>query len=437
MNVESEKIIATDSWVSVINPAIPSVDRLLEIDGSIESKTTFEIYPEPTDLSAKSPLEFIIHSNPGTYVDLTSFYIDVKLKLVGGDGTRGDLANWKAYFINHLSQSLWSVINVFLNDTSVESNYNNQQVSNLAHILSTPQQLITERGYPMGLFLIDDKTLLNKIGPDPAPLGNLIADRINFSKQESIHLRGPIHLDIGTCDRFLADDVKIKIVLQPAHAQFLLNQFGDAKDIDYELESVKIGCTKIKPSEGTFLATTKKLMNKPFEYIIRRNITHVEVIPQNYTDYTIIRPFQDLIPGYIYIFLVDREAASGSFKKNPFFYGKYGLKKYSVKINGIEISGCDITEKSIEAYCQSQKNHGSDYFIPYKHYNNGCFVLCVNTQDEHSSFNALNIERKGNLNINLQFNAALPDALLVHVVGSVDSTFDLDADRVITTNYQY
>lgn len=434
MNVEAEKIVATESWVAAINPAIPSVDRILELDASIESKTTFEIYPEPLDLSSKSPIEFIVHSTPNTYVDLSSFYIDVKLRLVGDDGTRADLANWKTYFVNNLTQSLWSVINVFLNGTSVESNYNNQQVSNLAHILSTPQQLVSERGYPQGLFPINDVTVINNLG---AAVHAKLNDRIEFSKQGTIHIRGALHLDISTCDRFLTDEVKIKVVLQPGHPQFLINQFGDAKDIDYQIESIKLGVTKIKPSEGTFLVTTKKLMEKPFEYIVRRNITHVEVIPENYTDYTVVRPFQNLIPGYIYIFLVDRESASGSYKKNPFYYGKYGLKKYSVKINGIEISGGDITEKSIEAYYNSQKNHGSDYFIPYDNYNKGCFVLCVNTQNEQSSFNSLNIERKGNLNINLQFDGVTDRALLVHIIGSIDSTFDLDADRVITTNYQY
>ena len=84
-----------------------------------------------------------------------------------------------------------------------------------------------------------------------------------------------------------------------------------------------------------------------------------------------------------------------------------------------------------------KKNHNSDYFIPYDNFVNGCFVLCVNTQNEQSAFNNINIDRKGNLNISLLFSAPIPNSLLIHTVGSIDSTFDLDNDKIISTNYQY
>ena len=396
---------------------MPTVERQLQIDGSIESRSTFDIYPEPTDLASKAPLEFVIHSTPYHYIDLKTLYIDAKLRItnaagdrpVGGEGAAG-IANWQPYFINNLSQSLWRVIQVFLNDTCIESNYNNQQISNLAQILTTPNEIIRERGICQGIFPVTDTSLVSEIGANHVGK-NDIAPRITFTKDNQVHIKGPLHLDLTTSDRFLIDNVKLKIILEPSSPSFLINahQLGGNNNIDfnYQIESVKLQCSKVRPSDGALLASSKMLVNKPLEYILRKNICHVEVIPANYSDFTITRPFQDLIPNKIYIFLVDREAASGSYIRPPFFYHHFDLMHYSVKVNGIEIQGGDISTKHLETYIDSLISHGGgDFFIPYKNYTSGCYVLCVDTNN-YSNFNSLQVERKGNLTISLQFRNAL------------------------------
>ena len=107
--------------------------------------------------------------------------IDVDLQITLANGQRDGVAigNWKAHFINNLSQSLWSVIKVYLNDVCVESNYNNQQTSNLKHILTTPNTLIEERGIVQGIFPVKSNTLIDNITADHCAKDSIQA-RIDF-----------------------------------------------------------------------------------------------------------------------------------------------------------------------------------------------------------------------------------------------------------------
>ena len=128
-----ERVLPSHNVKTIVNPNLPSLKQLMEIDGSIELKKNIYIYPEPSDINNLGPIEFLIHESPGYYLDLSSIMVDVKLRLLNAEGTRDDIVEWKAYFINNLTQTLWSTIKVSLNNTNIDSNYNNQQLSNLNH----------------------------------------------------------------------------------------------------------------------------------------------------------------------------------------------------------------------------------------------------------------------------------------------------------------
>ena len=121
VDVSAERVLPSDNIVSIVHPHMPSIEQQVQIDRSIDHTQSFEVFPEPRDIAAIAPLEFIVHSSPGYFVDLSSIIIDVKLKIYPEGGDRGDIAGQHVYFINNLSQTLWSAIKVYLNNTIVES----------------------------------------------------------------------------------------------------------------------------------------------------------------------------------------------------------------------------------------------------------------------------------------------------------------------------
>ena len=436
-----ERVLPSQNIKSIINPSLPSLDQMMEIDSSIDHKKKVFVYPEPSDIQNRGPIEFVIHESPGYYLDVSSILVDVKLQLQGAAGARdgGDVAAWRAYFINNLSQTLWSTIKVSLNGTNIESNYYNQQLSNLNHILTTPNIIVQERGQVQGAFEIDTNTLIGTLTAAHIGQGPIV-DRIAFSKSDEIHLTAALQLDLSTATKFLPDGVTMKITLEPSQPQFLIKRTdlgGDTRvNHTFSINTARLLVTKVKPSDGVLISEAKRLAAKPFEYLIRRKCVVDTVFQTGASEFSITRPFQAVIPNKLYIFMVNQAGARGSYHRHPFFYGHNNLQSYSIKLDGLEISGHETGEGLVQTYVESLRAHGEDYFIPYSLYKHSCFVICVDT-NQGSDLNTLAVERRGNLQISLRTRANIGETLLVYVVGVLDSTFTIDDNKTVTTQYQY
>ena len=81
-----ERVLPSQNIKSIINPNLPSLDQLMEIDSSIEHKKQLFVYPEPSDIQNRGPIEFVIHDSPGYYLEVSSILLDVKLQLRDADG---------------------------------------------------------------------------------------------------------------------------------------------------------------------------------------------------------------------------------------------------------------------------------------------------------------------------------------------------------------
>ena len=148
----AERIIPTDQFVYVTHPSMPQNQSKMVIDTSVQHKQIMEIFPEPGDLTAKSPLEFVIRETQGYFVDMKSILIDIKLRMVDEADEPAARNDFKSYFLNNLTQTLWSSVKVSLNNVNTESSFHNQQISHLNHILTTPDDLTRDRGVVQGAF---------------------------------------------------------------------------------------------------------------------------------------------------------------------------------------------------------------------------------------------------------------------------------------------
>ena len=436
----AEIMVPTQSFQNVIHPSMPQFLRQMYVDTSVVEKRIFEIFPEPSDMEARSPLTFVCHETSGYFIDASNILVDMKLKLKDTALVEPVLvrANFKGYLANNLCSSLWSTVKVTLNNTNIESNFHNQQLSRLTHLLSTPDEITKQRGVPQGAFPIKNYSskleMVSEHMDDPK-----IIERIKYSSSEIVHVRGPLGLDMSTLDAFLPDGVNLKITLEPTSPRFIINKLAtDRVLLDYEIISIKLIVCKIKPAASILLATQKSLMQRPIEYIMRRNIVYTEIIPQGRIEWTVTRPYQELIPSKLYVWFVDLEASNGQYRYDPFFWDSLKMADYTVRINGVETAKATCDDCFIEPYLESlEANGNNDYFIPYNKFTGrGCFVLCFNTNNA-SDQNSINLDRKGNLSMNFKFRVALARSVKMYVTGIIDSTFNIDADRSVITNYQF
>ena len=435
-----DRVVPTENIVNVLNQNLPSLLQKMEIDSSIDHQKTTYIYPEPSDIASGGPINFMIHSTPQYYLDMANIYVEFKITLLNSLKTRVGEGDWKSYFINNLSQSLWSTVKVSLNNTNVESSYHVQQLSNLHHILTTPNLTVENRGKPHAAFPIIPDSIKQTIDAGMIAQEDIVK-RIEFSKTvNGVNIIAPLALDIASATKYLMDGVDMKLTLEPSQANYIIKRTNSAGNTQinhkYKIENVRLKVKLIKPSDGVYMEEQKSLLKRPFEYLLRRQLVKEIVFPQNQREITISRPYQSIIPNKIYLFMVDQRAAHGSYYHHPFFYGDFGLQSYSVKIDGLEIAGHTVSNDLVETYVNSVRAHSEDYFIPYDLYKKGCFVIAIDT-NQGSELNTLAIERRGNMSISLHMSEPLENSLLVYVVGVVDSAFTLDSNRSINTIYQF
>ena len=133
--------------------------------------------------------------------------------------------------------------------------------------------------------------------------------------------------------------------------------------------------------------------------------------------------------------MVRHEGDIGSKRYPAFKLDHYSLEHYSVRINGVERAGGSVKNDLITLYHDSMRAHNGDHFIPFKNYSTGSFIIVVDCNNQ-SDENTVQIDVRGNLDISLRFRVALPHNVKLFVMGTVDSTFTIDNNRLVTINYQ-
>ena len=65
-----------------------------------------------------------------------------------------------------------------------------------------------------------------------------------------VHLKGYLNTDIATSNKWLVDGASVRIVLEPARNNCVINAVNNAVTWKNEIMSVKLHAKRIQPSKG-------------------------------------------------------------------------------------------------------------------------------------------------------------------------------------------
>ena len=375
----SSKVLPSRNIEPVINKSYPT-NSMVYVDHSVEEIIPCKIYPESSDLSSGSSLEFVVHEASEQYLDLGSLKLEAKLRLLDAANSRTAVVpNANVYFTNYLLSALFPVYKAFINNTNVESQYHSHHTANIHQQMEINNVMATNRGLPIGLFPTTSTSVGN---PITQAICEAHAKRKTYSKQEVITLKGFINCDIASCNKWLIDGCSLRLVLDPAKATQIINSENTNEAWSYEILGVRLLVNRIRPTRSAFLNTSKYLQNHSLEYIFKQHLVHSEILASGQTSLTIHRPFNSKIPSKLHIFFVDQDAEQGSYTKDRFFYNTNNLSSYRVAINGRVIAEAefDPNSKYISSYVDSIiANDCTDTYIPSDLYDKGSFILSIKT----------------------------------------------------------
>ena len=144
-------------------------------------------------------------------------------------------------------------------------------------------------------------------------------------------MMGRIHGDIFFQEKYLLNQVDIKIKLIRSNDNFCLMGAADAKIV---VTHASLFVRKVKLSSSVFLSHAKNLETATAKYPIKRVLCKSFQVPANYLDCTHEKLFTGQLPTRILIGLVDNRVFNGSREHNPFNFRDYNVWEISRYLDG-------------------------------------------------------------------------------------------------------
>ena len=269
-------------------------------------------------------------------------------------------------------------------------------------------------------------------------------------------LSGPIFSDIFMTDRLLVNMMDLKVVLNRSTDSFCLMEIGnDSSEIEpkVHLTDVVLKIRKVKVDQPVSDGVERMLKQTPALYPIRRVECKLLTIPQNLPNIRQDNIFSGIIPKSFVLGLVDVDAATGVYKKNPYNFQHFGVTNVSLTANGQEIPFKQLTLKYPadaagkinpatddeldfdEAYNTLFSGTGKIYSnagldITREDYPGGYALYAFDlTPDMCNSTAYFNTVQRGSLTLALTFGKSIDHAVAIVCYGDFENVIRIDSER--------
>ncbi|XP_061170293.1 uncharacterized protein F54H12.2-like [Saccostrea echinata] len=388
---------------------------------------------------ADTPIEIVVSGSGAEYIDLKRRKLYVKARILKADGN-ALAANEKTGIINLPLQSMFSQMDVYLNNKLVSFNTNNYPwKAYLKTVLFSGEEELSSQKQSE-LYFKDEGNLADPNAYNGRNSGLVL--RYGYTQQSRVfELEGNLMEDIFDIDKYLINGVDIYIKLFRSSAPFLI--MSDATTPAYKLELLDVvyKVAKVRVDPGVLLNHSTQLESTPVKYIISRNELKMNTIPKGSTEFYWDNIFPQAVPYRIVIGLIDQKAVNGDYTANPFNFEHFNVSDVGVYVNGESVPGrplkTDFTAGHfLSAYTRlfeasGKWNKDAGLVISRENFKAGysLFVFTIDPCGFGEEY--LNLIRRGNTRLELKFKQATTKAANVLVLATFSSLLEVDKSREI------
>jgi hypothetical protein len=412
---------------------------------SIEHGTFVEYHPI-SSISQGAPIEFEVSSSGEDYLDLADSYLYVKAKIQRANGADMEDDD-QVGPVNNFIHSLFSEVEVSLNGTMISASTATYPyrayIENLLNYGSEAKQsqLTSE------LFYKDTAGKMDTANPaaNAADSNSGLKDRAQFTNRNGVvDMMGKIHSDIFYIDRYMMNEVGIKLKLCRSKDTFSLMWTGD-NAFRVFIVGASLLVRKVKLSPSVFLAHAKTLENGMAKYPIKRVICKSFTVPAGCRDVSNERLFSGSLPTRLIIGCVDNDAFNGSKAKNPFNFKHLNLTELSIYLDGqqqgIKPLKCNYgANEYISSYMSlfsgtGRQNRDLGLDINRSDYKNGYALYAFDLTPDMSQEGHFNLIKQGSLRLDMKFGTALPNTVTIIAYGEFENLIEIDRSRNIVFDF--
>ena len=399
-----------------------------------------EYHPLAT-LAAGAPIEFAVSGATADYIDLSNTYLYVKAKVLRQDGTNPPA---DAVFapVNYWLHSLFSQVDVLLNNTLVTPSENTYPYR--AYIESTLNygREAKTTHLTSALYYQDTASQMNSLNGD-----NNAGFRERHARAvagRDVDMIGRLHCDIFHQERYLLNNVDVKIRLIPSKNTF--NIMAAADNFKSIISHASMFVRKVRLNPAVTLSHAKALERGTAKYPLKRVVVKTFSIPRGNVSVVQDNLFLSQTPNRLVIGLVDSAAFNGESTSNPFNFQTLGLSFLSLYLDGKQVPSKPLQPNFVTGqYVRSffnlmvssgLANQDAGSNISRQDFAGGFALYSMDLTPSLIDDNQLfELVKSGALRMELKFDAPLAQSVTVVVWAEMDSVLEIDRNRTVLTDF--
>ena len=426
-------------YVAGVSDNFPRAGRARMIESAIVGRERADFLP--VNLSSDKTidgryLEFRIPGIVGRFLDLSSIALELKLSITS-NGREKLKADENATIVDAPVNSIFRSAQVYVGDRLVESNgfYNySSYIKLLSSFKKATLDTLGKLGY-MNPTYESEPNIYNAANfPGSVPAN---VDRINTLKNNGIHLKFPLCLDVATLDQFLLDGIPLRIKLELANNSWILGCAKEDAGYVLHIDDAKLWIDKVIPQVNALMSLNESLSKpgKVITYTFDHTLTRTYALPANQNSIIIDLPWGQVVPDKLYIGIQDLENYSGRYTNNGLYFQHGRMERLQVSINSVPIRSLQSTfpDRVAQLYFDTLSSIGllSDTLVTHKAFTNGKSFFMVNF-DQEDLKNVMPLEKSGNLRVELTFGEVVDRNRIVFLFGDSVGILAVDQDRLVT-----
>ena len=413
---------------------------------SIESGAFLEYNPIST-ISQGTPIEFSITGTGQDYLDLSSTQLYVRAKIVRANNDAID-DNDHVGPINLFLHSLFSEVDITLNDNLITDSNNTYAYRSYLETILSYGSAAKKSQLTSALYYKDAANHMENANPHEDAALN-----VGFKKRSAltdagrvVDMLGCIHSDLFFQDRFLPNDVNIKMRLVRHKDPFCLMSSVQDASFKVQILDCKIYVRKVKLSPSVFVAHANALERGNVKFPIRRAVCKTFTVPAGNLDATQESLFSGQLPTRIVIGCVDNDAFNGNYKKNPFNFKHMNLTQLKVYLDGQQQSVKPLevnfdNNQFINAYAtlfmgtgKWMRDEGND--IGREDFSGGYALYAFDLTPDLCEGDHFNLIKHGNVRLDMKFSQALANTINVIAFAEFENILEIDRSRNVIFDYK-
>ena len=441
---------------------------------SLEKGRWIEYRPLSSVQNNDSAITFVV-AGTDEYLDLSKTILVVEGKVVPGTG--GDLSTGQASVapVNNFLHSLFRQVDVYFNGKQVTPamgtyayrayletllNYDvsakQSQLSSAMYYKDTAGEMDEAGGLPQTK---EVKIKLKNDTEEAAFITTSGTGNQGFAKRHTFienskkfTLSGPIFTDVFMSDRLLINMLDLKVVLNRSYNEFCLMDKNSGTKVNpkVELTDVVLKIRKVKVDQAIRDSTEILLKQTPAIYPVRRVVCKALSIAPGLPNVRLDNIFSGLVPTSFVFGLVDSNAYTGEYGKNPFNFKHYDISTITLSVNGEEIPFKQLRLKFPNPSDTESKKKTVDFIQAYNTLFSGTGKMFSNmgldiTRDDYpqgftlfafdltpdmcNTADYFNTVQRGTLSVDLTFEKDTPEAISMVCYSDFENIIRIDSER--------